>query len=82
MLTKTTQYFSDEYLEQCKEMSPTEIIQFLEDYRTLLFNPGALKQINVRIPQNTLRAFKAKAKREGVLYQQKLRELMTAWVLS
>jgi len=32
---KTIQYFSDEYLERCKQMSTTDIINFLEDFRLL-----------------------------------------------
>jgi len=80
MPTRTVQFFSDEYLEQCKKMSTSEIIRFLEDFRALHFAPGELQQINVRIPRSVLKAFKAKSKREGVLYQRKLRELMTNWV--
>jgi len=30
---KTVQYFSDEYLEQCKQASPEEILEFLESFR-------------------------------------------------
>jgi hypothetical protein len=33
--TRPVQFFSDEYLERCKQMSPTEIVQFLEDFRLL-----------------------------------------------
>ena len=81
-MNKTVQYFSDEYLEHCKKMSKTEIIEFLDNYQKLLFAPGELKQVNVRIPVNLLNAFKAKSKREGVLYQRKIKELMSEWVFS
>lgn len=29
------QRFSDEYIERCRELSPQEIVRFLEDYRIL-----------------------------------------------
>ncbi|MCB0358266.1 MAG: hypothetical protein KDD44_01470 [Bdellovibrionales bacterium] len=81
-MEKAVQYFTDEYLEHCQQMSKTEILQFLDDFRKLNFDPGPLKQVNIRIPERTLSAFKAKAQREGVLYQRKLRELLTEWALS
>ena len=30
------QHFSDEYIERCRELSPQDIVGFLEEYRTLL----------------------------------------------
>ncbi len=35
MKVKAIQYFSDAYLERCKGMKPEQILQFLEDFRTL-----------------------------------------------
>lgn len=35
------QRFSDEYLERCRELSPQDIVRFLEDYRALF---GAAKR--------------------------------------
>lgn len=32
---KALQKFTDEYLENCKKLSPTEIAQWLEDFRLL-----------------------------------------------
>ena len=29
------QRFSDEYIERCRELSPQEIVRYLEDYRML-----------------------------------------------
>lgn len=81
-MQRPTQYFSDEYLEQCRSMTPTQIIQFLDNYRTLQIDPGDLVQINLRVPKNILEAFKAKAKREGRQYQKKIRELIVEWAVS
>ncbi|HIF50621.1 MAG TPA: hypothetical protein EYQ42_03665 [Thiotrichaceae bacterium] len=33
--TKPVQYFSDEYLEQCKSFSTEAILQYLEDFRLM-----------------------------------------------
>ena len=30
---RPVQYFSDEYLERCRELSPDDIVRFLEDFR-------------------------------------------------
>lgn len=40
---KTVQYFTPEYLQRCQQMSPLEILQFLEDFR-LLFAAQAAPQ--------------------------------------
>lgn len=32
---RPVQYFTDEYLEQCKQMTPEQILQFLEEFRLL-----------------------------------------------
>ena len=32
---KAVQYFSDDYLQRCKELSPQDIVQFLDDFMRL-----------------------------------------------
>lgn len=32
---RPVQYFTDEYLERCKQMTPEQILQFLEEFRLL-----------------------------------------------
>ena len=34
------QFFTDDYLERCRQLSPVDIVRFLEDYRELF---GAAK---------------------------------------
>ncbi|MDB6081426.1 MAG: hypothetical protein JWO53_698 [Chlamydiia bacterium] len=36
MKEKPVQYFSTEYLESCKKMTPLQILEFEEDFRRLL----------------------------------------------
>ncbi len=73
---------SKEYLEQCKEMTPEQIIQFLEDFRTLhsSVERSKSKLISIKIPENLLNAFKTKSKLEGTPYQTQIKKLMTEWV--
>lgn len=32
---RPVQYFTDEYLERCRELSPTDILRFLDEFRRL-----------------------------------------------
>ena len=36
MKTRPVQYFSKEYLERCKEMTPVQILEFEENFQKLL----------------------------------------------
>jgi len=36
--TRPVQYFSDEYLKQCKQLTTKEIVEFLEDFRLAFAN--------------------------------------------
>lgn len=78
---KAIQRFSKEYLDQCKNLSTEEIVDFIEGFREL--NSGVSKKsrlISIKIPENLLEAFKLKAKLEDVPYQTKIKELMSEWL--
>ncbi len=80
---KALQHFSDEYLRQCRDMTPDQIIRFLDDFRQL---HGAnmrsrSKLISIKIPENLLSAFKARAALTNTPYQTQIKVLMKAWVL-
>ena len=79
---RPVQYFSKEYLEQCKRMKPDDILRFLDAFRRL-YSPGARREsrsISVRVPENLLDAFKAKARLHEVPYQTQIKKLMMEWV--
>jgi predicted DNA binding CopG/RHH family protein len=80
---KTVQYFSDEYLQQCQEMTPDQIIRFLDDFRQLQSaeTRSRSKLISIKIPENLLSAFKARASLAGTPYQTQIKALMKAWVM-
>ena len=79
---KAVQYFTDEYLEHCRKLTPTQIAQFLEDYRLMLEDEGESKLISVRIPVRLLDAFKRRSAAEGVKYQAKIKDLMRGYLKS
>jgi len=79
---KAVQYFDDDYLERCREMTPDQIIRFLDDFRQLHGAPmhSKSKLISIKVPENLLNAFKAKAALARVPYQTQIKILMKAWV--
>jgi predicted DNA binding CopG/RHH family protein len=79
---KSVQFFSKEYLERCASMKPEQILQFLEDFRTLHSESKTQKTrlISIKIPENLLNAFKAKAKVNGIPYQTQIKRLMAEWM--
>ena len=80
--TRPVQYFSKEYLEQCKRMKPEDILRFLDAFRGL-YSPAARREsrsISMRVPENLLEAFKAKTNLHDVPYQTQIKHLMMDWV--
>ena len=79
---KTVQYFSDDYLQLCRKMTPDQIIQFLDDFRQLHGAPARSKSklISIKVPENLLNTFKIRATLAGVPYQTQIKALMKEWV--
>lgn len=75
------QRFSDTYLERCRELSPEDIVRFLDDFRRL---HGAAtsrsRLISLKVPEPLLAAFKTKARLRQVPYQTQIKTLMQAWL--
>lgn len=80
---KAVQYFSDEYLEQSREMSPDQVLRFLDDFRRLHgARPAPSKLISLKVPEDLLHAFRMQAKLAGVPYQTLIKTLMREWLRS
>lgn len=81
-LMRPVQYFSDEYLQQCKRMKPAEILRFLDNFRRLYARgpQRASRQISLKVPEELLETFKTKARLHDVPYQTQVKRLMTEWV--
>lgn len=82
---KPVQYFSDEYLEQCRDMTPDQIIRFLDDFRQLhghrAESRSRTKLISLKVPENLLNVFRKKAALAGTPYQTQIKKLMMKWAL-
>jgi predicted DNA binding CopG/RHH family protein len=78
---KAVQRFSDAYLERCREMSSDEIARFLDDFRRIHGNTRTKSRlISMKVPEDLLAAFKAKARLCGVPYQTRIKSLMIEWL--
>ena len=80
---KPVQHFNQEYLERSRDMTPDQIIQFLEDFRQLRASKvtSKTKLISIKVPEALLSVFRNKAMQEDVPYQTKIKSLMTDWVM-
>ena len=79
---KPVQYFNDEYLVQCQNLTTEQIVQFLEDFRMIHNignNPGT-KLISIKIEQDLLNTFKTQSALDGVPYQTRIKSLMRAFL--
>jgi predicted DNA binding CopG/RHH family protein len=79
---RPVQYFSKEYLAQCRKMTPEQIVEFLENFRELQANaakPAKSRLISLKVPEPLLASFKTKARLSGVPYQTQIKRLMTDW---
>jgi len=76
------QRFTRAQLERSKDLSPREILRFIEDYRALhLPRPKQRsKLISLKLSEPLLRAFKDKSQLAGVPYQSQIKTLMRQWL--
>lgn len=80
-MNKTIQFFTKEYLESCKGMTPDQIIEFLENYRMLFSKTREKSQlISLKIEPALLKAFKQRAQLAGIPYQTQIKKLMKEWL--
>ena len=79
---KALQTFTEEQLAYGRNMTPDQIVRFLEDFRTLhATRPAPGKLISMKVPTDLLAAFRAKAALTGIPYQTQIKRLMRAWIL-
>ena len=78
---KPVQYFSRDYLERCREMSPEEVVEFLEGFRLLTEGESSRSRlISLKVPERLLEAFRLRCKIEGLKYQTQIKRLMAGWL--
>ena len=79
---KTIQYFSDDHLKQCRELTTDQVLRFLDDFRRLHGRkPSPSKLISMKVPEDLLQAFRIKAGLNNTPYQTQIKTLMRAWLL-
>lgn len=77
---KAVQYFSDDYLAQCRTATPKQILTFLEHYRLMQASEDKTKLISIKIPESLLAAFRQKSELAGIKYQTNIKALMLQWL--
>ena len=78
---RPVQKFSDDYLARCRDMSHEEIARFLDDFRRIHGGERSKsKLISMKVPEDLLGAFRAKARLHDVPYQTQIKRLMKAWL--
>lgn len=78
---KAVQHFSDDHLQRSRELDADQVLRFLEDFRRLHGSrPARSKLISIKVPEDLLGAFKARAAMLGVPYQAQIKKLMKAWL--
>lgn len=80
---KAIQKFNTTYLERCAELSPDDILNFLEDFRNLHHSKthSPSKLISIKIPERLLSTFRGKCQLEDVKYQTKIKQLMEDYLM-
>lgn len=77
---RPVQYFSDEYLQQCRSMSAHDIAEFLEAFRLMHQPAEKSKLISIKIPESLLATFRKKCELEELKYQTQIKKIMRQWV--
>jgi len=77
---KPVQYFNDEYLDQCRDATPEQTLEYLESFRLMQAQSAKSKLISIKIPNTLLDSFRRKCEFAGVRYQTQIKQLMTDWL--
>ena len=83
-MIRPVQFFSDEYLDQCRSMTVEQKLRWLDGMREIVaigqMNRGKSRLISLKVKEPLLEAFKTKSRLLGVPYQTKIKELMSDWL--
>lgn len=79
---KPVQYFSEDYLQSASKATPTQIVKFLDEYRSLHGNANfqvarePTKLISIRMGVRTLAKLKALSKQKQIPYQTLIKQMI------
>jgi len=82
---KALQYFSDEYLTECRKLTSEQILLFLDNFRQLhgnIVKEKKSKLISMKVPEDLLQNFKTKSLLHKTPYQTMIKNLMKQWLNS
>lgn len=81
-MSEHVQRFTREQLERGRELSPLQILRYIEDYRAMHLPRGRQrsKLISLKLSEPLLRAFKDKSQLSGIPYQSQIKALMRQWL--
>lgn len=75
------QTFSDDYLQRCRDLSPMDIVRYLDDFKRIHGQVESRSRlISLKVPEPLLAAFKTRARLRGVRYQTQIKILMRQWL--
>lgn len=78
---RPVQRFTAAYLERCRDLSPDDIVRFIEDFKRIQGAANTRSRlISLKVPEPLLAAFKVQAKLRGVPYQTQIKTLMRNWL--
>ena len=77
---RPVQFFTPEYLEQVRDATPEQVLEFLEDFRLMQAAHQPSRLISLKVPQALLDAFRARCELQGVRYQTQIKTLMRDWL--
>ena len=77
---KAVQYFSDEYLEQCRGASPEAILEYLENFRLMLAQEPEKERLKLNLSAPLIHRLQIQCEREGEEASAVVEGLIEAWL--
>jgi hypothetical protein len=77
---KPVQYFSDDYLDNCRRATAEQTLVFLDNYRRMQAPGDCMKLISLKVPESLLAVFRHHCELQGVKYQTQIKQLMREWL--
>jgi predicted DNA binding CopG/RHH family protein len=81
-MKRGVQKFTKEYLEHCKQMTPMQILEFIDSFQKLMYSQKSkTKLISLKVEEDLLENFKKTCQLNGIKYQTQIKKLLREWLL-
>ena len=77
---KAVQYFTDEYLEQCRGASPEAILEYLESFRLMFIQESEDDCLKLDLPASLIHRLHIKCEQEEGDVSSVVEGLIEAWL--